>query len=140
MNLAECDVADPSLVSEVVQTLTAANSFLEAAQLQVGFRVRDEIVIFCTNARGLEAQFVDDDGNTVRPLDLALAMKVLPRIQGSGATMKRVLEGLHGLAVSGPSSSSEPGQTGEPCFPVTASRITSMLQQLEDTGFTSYWL
>jgi hypothetical protein len=85
---------DQSTINEIVSTLVQLNGVLAAAQLQIGFRSRDEIVRFVLNAREIADCFATRDGQRVDPLDLALMMKILPRIAGGSGPIRDVLIGL----------------------------------------------
>lgn len=128
-------------VQQMIETLTRVNEILKEGQLQFGYRVRDEIVMFCLAAQQCLDSFTTADTGTVDTLDLAIAMKVLPRIQGGGVTVRRILEGLEAWA-----SSDSAGDTGEPGtgeninFPFCAERLALMTRRLKESGFTSYWL
>lgn len=121
-------------VQQVVETLTAVNSALEQGQLQVGYRVRDEIAMFCLAADTCIDSFTTEEGGAVHPLDLAVAMKVLPRVQGSGESIRKVLDGLQAWATPDADSTTQSG------FPACADRINLMRRRLSESGFTNYWL
>jgi hypothetical protein len=128
-------------VQQMIETLTRVNEVLEQGQLQFGYRVRDEIVLFCLAAQQCSDSFTTTSMGPVDPLDLAIAMKVLPRIQGGGATVRRVLEGLKAWASPDTTGSSDEPGTGENIgFPFCAARLALMLDRLKESGFTSYWL
>jgi hypothetical protein len=114
--------------------LTAVNEVLEQGQLQVGYRVRDEVALFCVNASDCVDSFVDADTTVVSPLDLCITMKVLPRIQGGGALVLQVLKGLKAWIAP----DTEAAANTE--FPQTLKRVDLMLTRLAETGFTSYWI
>jgi len=122
--------ADP-IVAEVVDALVAANATLEGSQLHVGYRVRDEVALFCLRARDCAETFVDLDGAVVSPLDLCLSMKILPRIQGGGAPIRNVLEGLSKWLEAGESDAA---------FPRSERRVRLMRERLDGTGFTTFWV
>lgn len=128
-------------VAQIIETLTNLNSVLEKGQLQFGYRVRDEITVFCLEAQFCSEVFMTSDSGTVDSLDLAIAMKVLPRIQGSGDAIRNVLQELLKWA-----SPSTVGMTGEPgagekvAFPFCEERLRLMLKRLNLFGYTSYWL
>jgi hypothetical protein len=126
-------------VGRVIAALEAINEALTPMQMQVGYRVRDEIAMFVLSALDCPDSFVGDDESVINPLDLAIAMKVLPRIQGTGPTLRNGLTSL--LEWADPSSSTE-STTGieTESFPFCADRLTMMLKRLDDTGFTSFWL
>lgn len=117
------------LVEQAVTALETINAALSRVQLQVGYRVRDEIAMFCLHAQTCSEAFVTRDESPIDPLDLAIAMKVLPRIQGGGPAIRTVLEELLVWA-----------KGGARAFPMCAERLELMLRRLTDTGFTSYWL
>jgi hypothetical protein len=123
------------VVRDIIEILSRVNGVLEAGQLQFGYRVRDEIVMFCLNAQECSEAFTTSEMGTVDPLDLAIAMKVLPRIQGAGTTIRKILDGLHAWA--SPPSSDDGTATG---FPFCDERVNLMLTRLSESGFASYWL
>lgn len=144
MKLAKHPDIDTDEVKRVVSALTSVNEVLVEGQLQVGYRVRDEVALFCLETRSYAAHFVTSESGTVDPLDIAVAMKILPRIQGSGAIVQRILEGLQFWADPSRTDSeneseglSKTQQTG---YPFTAARVELMLRRLSDTGFASYWI
>lgn len=138
-------------VGEVVEVLIAANSHLGNAQLQLGYRTRDEIALFVLHASEIADSFVTRKGEDVDPLDLALHMKVLPRIAGGSAAVRSCIDGLLGWArgedtddpstvmrdwIRGGRAATVPGSR----FPRTAARLCLMRERLEGEGFTSYWV
>lgn len=138
-SLAAYPSPDDAIVSRVISTLVAINRPLMQAQLQIGYRVRDEIALFCLAAADYSDQFVAAGGDEIDPLDLALTMKVLPRLQGSAADLEDVLEQLFEWATPDRSDDAT-AASGTAGFPLVAQRLDVMLQRLRRTGFTSYWL
>ncbi|MEY1676077.1 McrB family protein [Gordonia sp. ABKF26] len=135
------DIPDPQSIQAVVESVNAlvrANESLQRAQLQVGFRVRDEVALFCLNAMGSKEQFVDRDETVIAPLDLCLSMKVLPRIQGGGALLRDVLNDLESWTAPGRSDTADSESPSG--FLRTHERIQLMQRRLDQTGFTSYWV
>jgi hypothetical protein len=142
-------------VQNVISVLTAINGLLQQAQLQIGYRTRDEIALFVLHANEIESAFLTRGGSPVDPLDLAIHMKILPRlIGGSGAVRRAVLQ-LLGWAKSGkPFVSEEKAQTvmdewvdeGRPgslagsMLPRTTARLCVMWDRFQSEGYTSYWL
>lgn len=138
------------LIEEVIAALIEVNQILTAAQLQVGYRVRDEVALFYIHARA------DPDGfGAVAPLDLALNMKVLPRIQGGNSAVRTVLQRLLLWSLDGRDQIdtdrveklvddwSAAGRTESlegAKYPRTAARLCLMWERLQSDGFTSYWL
>ena len=153
--LSELTEAEVEAVQKVVDVLTDLNSLLVQAQLQIGYRSRDEIALFVLHALDTPSSFVTRQGRPVNPLDLAIQMKILPRlIGGSGAVRRAVLQ-LLGWARSGtPFSSDEQAQTvvdewdedGRPGslpnsrFARTTARLCLMWERFQAEGYTSYWL
>lgn len=126
-------------VSRVITALETINAALAPLQMQVGYRVRDEIAMFVLSALDCPDSFVGDDEAVINPLDLAIAMKVLPRIQGTGPTLRAALDQLLQWADPDASTESTTGIETE-SFPFCADRLLMMRQRLDDTGFTSFWL
>lgn len=134
LTLAEHSQAGAPVVTDVIETLSTLNEILSPIQLQVGYRVRDEVAMFCLVAQECAASFTTTTAGTVDALDLAVAMKVLPRLQGGGASIKKALAELKEW--SNPTTSS----TSLRAFPFCEARIDLMHLRLEEAGFTSYWL
>lgn len=136
LTLAEHPENGAVVVSEVIGALTTLNEILAPVQFQVGFRVRDELAMFSLVAQQCQGSFVTSTAGPVDPLDLSIAMKVLPRIQGGGAAIKRVLDALKTWAAP-PTTG---GGTTLRAFPFCEQRIDIMRTRLDEAGFTSYWL
>lgn len=147
LRLAESqDLTDP-VVKQTVDALVEANKALRLAQLQVGYRVRDEAALFCLAARAHRDSFIDTDDTPVSPLDLCIGMKVLPRIQGGGALIGNVLSELdRWMGPAAPEPFAEVGdeevelEAGAVTFPRSHERVQLMKDRLSHTGFTSYWV
>lgn len=107
--LGEVDVSseERELVNASVGALKDINQLLVQAQLQVGYRARDEIALFLLHARELRTSFVSRNGDAVDPLDLALHMKILPRIAGGSASIRNLVLQLLGWAHEGKAYKSE---------------------------------
>ncbi len=144
-----------SAIDRAIGALQAINLLLAPPQLQVGYRTRDEVAFYLLHARQVSDAFVDSEGHAVDPLDLALQMKILPRIMGRGEAIKSCVSGLLGWAVTGiPLESDdevdpilEPWENaGRPSsfpngkYPRLAARLCLMWQRLRATESTSYWL
>lgn len=144
-----------SILERVITILTLANTVLIQLQMQLGYRTRDEIALFVLNAVDVQQSFRTPGGEAVDPLDLALMMKVLPRLVGGSNLMRQILAGLIDLAQTGRSADmqSDPGPTilqweslGQQsafrgaAFPFTLARLCLMYQRLEQEGYTSFWL
>jgi hypothetical protein len=154
-HLTDLTPQDREVISRIITTLTQVNSFLTQAQLQVGYRTRDEVALFVLHAGEISSTFVTSANEQVDPLDLALHMKVLPRIIGGSGSVRRAILQLMGWATSGVPLDSEdqtqpimnrweavgranalPGVQ----FPRTAARLCLMWERVMAEGFTSFWL
>jgi hypothetical protein len=144
-----------ALIGTAVKALQDVNRILTPVQLQVGYRARDEVALFVLHASEIGGAFRTSTGERVDPLDLALQMKVLPRIAGGSSAVRRALLGLLGWAtVAQPflaeadardlmerwEADGRPARISEARFPGFASRCALMLDRLQTEGFTSYWL
>jgi MrcB-like, N-terminal domain/EVE domain/AAA domain (dynein-related subfamily) len=144
-----------AIVQSVIGTLTVVNGFLQQAQLQVGYRTRDEVALFALHAAEISNAFVGRDGSTVDPLDLALHMKILPRLVGGSSAVRHAVMQLLGWARSGKPFASEEDcrsvleewiDLGRPAtlldshYPKTAARLCIMWERFLTEGYTSYWL
>jgi len=142
-------------IGQVILTLSEVNSFLTHAQLQIGYRTRDEVALFVLHARAIAPLFIDRESRSVDPLDLALQMKVLPRIAGGSGAIRRVILHLLGWAHGGQPFASEeearsvmeawgeagrPGAAPDARMPRTAARLCIMWERLVSEGYTSFWL
>lgn len=149
------DAEEVSEVEDVIGQLVQMNRFLRRAQLQIGYRSRDEIVLFVLHAQDIQAAFRDRAGDPVDPFDLAIQMKVLPRITGGSNSVRQLLGEFLGWAHDGKPRSNE-DETREVVelwesggreealagsrLPRTTARLALMWQRLELEGFTSFWL
>ena len=128
-------------VNRVITALSSVNEALTAAQLQVGYRVRDEVAMFCLAAEKCPEQFATTESGTVDPLDVAIAMKVLPRIQGSGPAIRSVLDSL--LLWAAPDAPAHEGSFGTgrfTGFPFCEKRLKLMQSRLKESGFANFWI
>jgi 5-methylcytosine-specific restriction protein B len=143
------------VIAQVVEMLTEANSILASAQVQVGYRVRDEVALFVLHARELQPWFRTQTGDALDPMDLALHMKVLPRLAGGSGAIRRALLRLLGWAVDGRADLADDDLAAHTTrweregrrssldkarLPRTAARLCLMWDRLQQEGFTSYWL
>lgn len=126
-------------VERVIAALEAINEILSRLQMQVGYRVRDEIALFVLNAAECADSFVGEDESSINPLDLAISMKVLPRIQGTGTELGECIDQLIAWAAPQKTNDSTAGITIE-AFPFCAERLRLMSRRLTESGYTSYWL
>lgn len=147
--------AEQARIDGAVEVLAAANDFLAPAQAHIAYRTRDEVVLFLLHAAPFEEAFRTRGGARVDPLDLALHMKVLPRLAGGSRALHGALLGLLGWATTGRAFPDEegardlleaweamgrPGSLPDARFPRTAARLCLMWERLHVDGFTSFWL
>lgn len=142
-------------VQKAVDVLATVNTFLAPAQAQVAYRTRDEVALFALHARDVLAAFRTRGDEPVDPLDLALHMKVLPRLAGGGQALRAAMLGMLGWAITGEALKEEQeaqsfidawekggrqSSLPEARFPRTAARLCLMWERLVTEGFTSFWV
>lgn len=136
------------LVQSTTEKLVKINHILEEIHSHVGFRIRDSICFYMIyNERfGLLTK--------EEAFDLQLLQKILPRIQGSSLSVKRVLlkllQGALGRSLNITNllddasevylKWNENQEEKQAKHPLSARKIAFMLRRLEEDGFTSYWL
>ena len=143
--LAQCSEDEQETVREYCMQLEKINRILQTANAHVGYRVRDEICFYLLNNRS--AGLMTDD----QALDYEIMQKILPRIQGSSASLKDMLCRLFkeilagdydrqgGDAAGMEKKLNDPGNT-KIRFPRSAEKVMFMVRRFEEDGFTSYWL
>ena len=134
-----------SLVTKVCTELEAINDILAEANTHVGYRVRDEIVFYMLNND--EAKLLSYE----EALDFEIMQKILPRIQGSGMSVRDLLIELF-KKFAGDYSAFSKDATWKQMkdylnntqnnlkYPRSAEKICYMMRRFEEDGFTSYWL
>lgn len=142
-------------IQAAINHLTELNQILVQAQLQVGYRTRDEIALFLLHAGEIRSQFRTTSGDPVDPFDLALQMKILPRVAGGSGAVRRILLGLMGWTHTGTpyqrdddardltdawDTAGRPNRVAGARFPGAAGKVLVMWDRLRSEGFTSYWL
>lgn len=140
--LSDCLPEKKAIVDEVVTILKKVNDILQPANLQVGYRIRDEISFYLIYNQGFGLM----DKKTV--FDWQLLQKILPRIQGSSRKIYQALIGLFELCTSVSLESNESAaEEAENVlenlavvrWPRSARKIAYMLGRYEEDGFTSFW-
>jgi 5-methylcytosine-specific restriction endonuclease McrBC GTP-binding regulatory subunit McrB len=121
ITLNDCDAADKGYISGICTTLSRVNGILEMANAHIGYRVRDEIVFYMLNNK--KADLLDEKA----AFDNQIMQKILPRIQGSSESIKKMLEELLKICDS-------------ENFIASAKKINFMIKRYDEDGFTSYWL
>ena len=145
LNLKDLLPDEKEKVRRITEELERLNQILKKANLQVGYRIRDEINFYIVEA--LDKELLAE--NTA--FDKEILQKVLPRIQGSSAIIKKILLELFDF-FTGANYSTENGQLATKVwnyyqanqetfkYPESAEKIAYMLRRFEEDGFTSYWL
>ncbi|MFZ5898148.1 MAG: McrB family protein [Bacillota bacterium] len=143
----------------VISLLSSINGILQRAQLQVGYRVRDEACLFVCHAGE-----IPDILPETTALDYVLCAKILPRIQGGTVLLQDILLELLELCLEtgkqgraqvlrtlvedirrGDKSlrdllEAKPLEQDAFIYPMAARKILIMLERLDRDGYTSYWL
>jgi len=153
--LANPTEGERAIIERAIGALSQANEYLVQAQLQVGYRTRDEVALFVLHSEGFRESFRDRKGESVDPLDLALHMKLLPRIIGGSAPVRRAILQLLGWSVDGVPRETEddaqrvvdkwheekrPNALSAARYPRSAARLCLMWDRVVAEGFTSFWL
>lgn len=141
--MADITTEDRQFVSNICVELQDINKILQGAQAHVGYRVRDEIVFYMLNNK--KAELLDRD----IAFDNEIMQKILPRVQGSSASIKDMLCELYkkcagdytGLSQASVSEQMQAYIDTKDCkYKKSAEKICYMMRRFEEDGFTSYWL
>ena len=133
------------VIGLICSQLESINKILQKANAHVGYRVRDEIVFYLINNNN--AGLLTEE----EAFDNCIMQKILPRIQGSSASIKTMLcqlfESLAGQKIdanaadiSTTSAMQKILDGGNVTYPKSTAKIKFMVQRFEEDGFTSYWL
>lgn len=136
------------LIKRTTDRLVRFNSILEQIHAHVGFRIRDAVSFYLIYS--LRDQLLTEEA----AFDLQILQKILPRIQGSSSSVKRVLLMLleecigstlrvdeymdDASSLYAEEQIREYQQTAK--YPQSARKLAFMLRRLDEDGFTSYWL
>ncbi|WP_339171311.1 AAA family ATPase [Paenibacillus sp. FSL H7-0943] len=153
LQLVDAYDTNKELVVRTTERLVKINALLEDIHAHVGFRVRDAICFYMIYNERYKLMSEEE------AFDWQLLQKILPRIQGSHSSVRRVLLKLMKGALgtgSGVTVNIEDlmdndasplylkwaaGQTPPTAkHPQSARKLAFMLRRLEEDGFTSYWL
>ena len=144
--LQNCPLSEHEAILGVCNDLEKINQILQKANAHVGYRVRDEIIFYLLNNKA--AGLLDES----TAMDNEILQKVLPRIQGSSASVKNMLCDLFKeIAGDYEEYQTESNNTAERMldllrkndhvkYPRSAEKIAFMMRRFEEDGFTSYWL
>ncbi|OKP95030.1 McrB family protein [Paenibacillus sp. P46E] len=152
LQLVDAYDVNKELVVRTTERLVKINALLEDIHANVGFRVRDAICFYMIYNNRYKLMSEEE------AFDWQLLQKILPRIQGSHSSVRRVLLNLiKGAIGSGAGvtvniddlmEDATPlymkwaaGQTPPAAkHPQSARKLAFMLRRLEEDGFTSFWL
>lgn len=146
--------ANSEFFKPIIELLDTINRILKPAGCEVGYRIRDEICLYCYYAREL-FEIAPADGKKLITLDSALdrqwLQKIVPRIQGSFSTLKKCLNDLFiffmGFPVD-PYKGDEPyyaellvkNAEKEPIYPNSALKLARMITYGRTEHYTSFWI
>ena len=143
LKLQQC-YEEADTVGQYCAELKSINEILLSANAHVGYRIRDEIVYYLLNNK--EALLIPEND----AFDNELLQKVLPRIQGSSASVKSMLCELFKhcagdyevIQTETDVSAKMLAKAEKPdCkYKKSAKKIAFMVRRYEEDGFTSYWL
>ena len=141
--LAQC-ADDQEAVNGYCLELQRLNRILQQANAHVGYRVRDEVVFYLLNNK--TADLLPEN----EAIDNGIMQKILPRIQGSSASIKNMLCELFRVCAGdyeGQNTESDlsskmlkVAQRPDCKYAKSAQKIAFMVRRFEEDGFTSYWL
>ncbi|GAB5521149.1 MAG: hypothetical protein RhofKO_34000 [Rhodothermales bacterium] len=145
---------EQATIQRALDVLAAANTVLRPACFDVAFRTRDEVCLFMLHALATPEAFRTAAGAPVDPLDLALLMKLLPRLHGGDAAFRDALRHLLGWAANGAPAPDErtadhltaawvqqhrPAVFEGAVFPRTTARLCLMWERLQTQRYASFW-
>lgn len=140
------------LVVRTTDRLIKINTLLEDIHAHVGFRVRDAICFYMIYNERFNLMSEEE------AFDWQLLQKILPRIQGSHSSVRRVLlnliKGAIGNGAGVTVNMEELMEDASPLYmrwaagqeppkakhPQSAHKLAFMLRRMEEDGFTSFWL
>ena len=141
----EQDCADEqAFVTQICGELQKINEILREANAHVGYRVRDEIVFYMLNNKKAGNLLTEEQA-----FDNEIMQKILPRIQGSALSIKKMLIKLFKFCMGNQSGlDQDTGNVGNQMksradsakYKESAKKIGYMMTRYEEDGFTSYWL
>ena len=140
--LAQCPEEAQGYILGLCAELEKINRILQTANAHVGYRVRDEICFYMLNNR--ETGLLSEDA----ALDREIMQKILPRIQGSGTSVRDMLCKLFKEFLAGDYDRQAGDAAGmekklkekAARYPLSAEKVMFMVRRYEEDGFTSYWL
>ncbi len=146
ITLKDCKILQDTVLTSVSILKEINNVLLEANQ-QFGYRIRDEICYYLAYNHTYDLLPFDT------AMDYEILQKILPRIQGSSMSIKKLLIELFKICINNQAQNFSPDNAGvnedmfkyidnNPSIPYkkSALKIASMMRRFEEDGFTSYWM
>ena len=144
LHLSECAEYQDA-VEAYCEELQNINRTLQQGNAHVGYRVRDEIIFYLLNNRTGELL------NENMAMDNEIMQKILPRIQGSSSSVKKMLCDLFKICAGDfagyqtedndvSAQMMKIAEKPECKYRKSALKIAFMVRRFEEDGFTSYWL
>ncbi|CAH1222906.1 hypothetical protein PAECIP111892_05234 [Paenibacillus auburnensis] len=152
LQLVDAYDTNKELVVRTTERLVKINALLEDIHAHVGFRVRDAICFYMIYNDRYKLMSEEE------AFDWQLLQKILPRIQGSHSSVRRVLlnliKGAMGNGAGVTVDIDDLMEDAAPLYlkwatgktppvakhPQSARKLAFMLRRLEEDGFTSFWL
>jgi 5-methylcytosine-specific restriction endonuclease McrBC GTP-binding regulatory subunit McrB len=137
VHLKDAYVEHAELIHEVTNELLTVNEMLIEVDLQIGYRVRDEICFYLIYAVK-SGMFTFDQA-----FDFQVLQKVLPRISGSDGYTFDLLKNLYyyctNTLLDDEFETAVVNADGMR-FPKSARKIMEMMRRFEVYGYTSFWI
>lgn len=145
LKLSEC-ATEKEFIEQWSKELISINNELQNASLHIGYRVRDEIMFYMINNKEAGNLITNEEA-----FDNEIMQKILPRIQGSSQSIKKLLCALFKICIEEFSDIQDTNNTASEQmhsklnsssvkYINSAKKIQFMTRRLEEDGFTSYWL
>jgi energy-coupling factor transporter ATP-binding protein EcfA2 len=146
IRLDECLINDgnKNLANQVIEVLIGINELLKSQNLQFGYRVRDEIIYFVTQAINHNMMSFEE------AIDFCVFQKILPKFKGSSYQLKELIidffEYCYGKKFSHENVEGYNYlkmqleiQKDYARFPVTTQKIVDIMKSYEVEGYATFW-
>lgn len=133
-------------VKDVIDKLKEINEILKKSNMQIAYRIRDEICFYVVNA------VKDDIMGEEKAFDYAVKQKILPRIQGSSNEVENTLIKLFEYFANQESGilkgdyvdeesikAAENYVNGKVKYKKTLEKLLQMIRRFHNDGFTTFW-
>ncbi len=144
--LKDCELYEETILT-TISVLKEINNVLLESNQHFGYRIRDEICFYITYNQIYDLITFD------KAMDYEILQKILPRIQGSSISIKRILIELFKICINNQAQnfSYDNAAVNEEMFKYlnnnktipyknSALKIALMMRRLEEDGVTSYWM